>query len=632
MLGARLVHAAVVCFLQQARCSEASVTSTDELLCAGDFCVPRPAEMGVSVITPAAGPLDGGTQIVVGGQGFRDFGSLMRCRFGAEETTASLTTVPGEWLNPYNHTKIGCRAPAASSTLVQTVGFEISLNGQAYSTSGLEFNFYQNPTIAGVSPARVSAHAPQLLTLTRSTDLSSGPWTSPGVPAVGHRCRFEAVVLPRGKRQVTFKEETAATVVDATELRCHTPTADFVGPLSVSVALNGQQFGSGAALMLEDNWHAPAQSGVPPSGREGVAIALLGTDVYLFGGRDASIVEDGFLNDLFVLHTDTMRDYYPSASAHDLTWQKLSLITGGSEPTRRAFSSLSAWGTTLLLFGGLAHYSGDSYNTTFEFSASRQLWQQVTVSGGPISPRSAHTAVVCAASVGCATVDGRPRMFVFGGWGLEPCGQRRPCYRHRNDLHALDLNNMSWAAVPVNTEQPLPDARKAHTATIFNGSQMLVFGGSAWTSDPEAADNADGYTTKQVADVWMVDLSGKDGYTWRPVHTVGDAPSPREGHVASLLGGRYVLVHGGYAHGQGEYGFLDDTHVLDTGVWPMVWSKPSLTGRIPSARHGHAAVALDDELYVFGGASIKGHQSDVHLLQLSAGNNLYDVQQPTYDY
>eukprot|EP00966_Prymnesium_polylepis_P012830 294904-Prymnesium_polylepis.2 len=54
-----------------------------------------------------------------------------------------------------------------------------------------------------------------------------------------------------------------------------------------------------------------------------------------------------------------MGEFYPSPTALDLTWQQLSIIAGGDEPTYRAFASLCAWGTTLLLFGGLAHHSGD---------------------------------------------------------------------------------------------------------------------------------------------------------------------------------------------------------------------------------------------------------------------------------
>ena len=69
---------------------------------------------------------------------------------------------------------------------------------------------------------------------------------------------------------------------------------------------------------------------------------------------------------------------------------------------------------------------------------------------------------------------------------------------------------MTWQEVATNAEQPRPPARKGHTATIVNGSTMLVFGGSAWVADPDA-DNSYGYTTKHVSDLWSIDLSGRDG-------------------------------------------------------------------------------------------------------------------------
>ena len=100
--------------------------------------------------------------------------------------------------------------------------------------------------------------------------------------------------------------------------------------------------------------------------------------------------------------------------------------------------------------------------------------------------------------------------------------------RHKDALVALDLNTMSWQPIEVNGEQPVPPARKGHTATLVN-STMLVFGGSAWVPDPDA-DNSYGYTTQLVNDLWSIDLSGADEFTWQPVYAVGDRPSPREGH------------------------------------------------------------------------------------------------------
>ena len=333
-----------------------------------------------------------------------------------------------------------------------------------------------------------------------------------------------------------------------------------------------------------------------------------------------------------LLHMNTMKAVYPSDSAHDLTWQQLSRITGGVAPSPRSHHSLTAWGSSLLLFGGLASSLGDSYNTTYQFSTTLHVWQQVSVAGGPILPRSAHTAVACAGADGCVTADGRPRLFIFGGWGLEDCGQIRPCFRHKNDLHALDLNNLTWTALPVNSEQPLPYARKGHSATLMNGTQMLVFGGSAWVPDP-VADNSFGATTKHVNDLWRIDLAGSDGYTWHAVHTVGDAPLPREGHAAELVNGRYLVIHGGYAHAADGGGFNDGVHVLDTQLDPMVWSQPVLSGNIPTARQGHVSAVVGAEVFVFGGASAFGSQNDLAVLQLGVGNeNNYNIPDPSTEY
>ena len=46
-----------------------------------------------------------------------------------------------------------------------------------------------------------------------------------------------------------------------------------------------------------------------------------------------------------------------------------------------------------------------------------------------------------------------------------------------------------------------------------------------------------------------------------------------------------------------------------------MWSRPTLTGDVPSSRHGHAALALseDDELLSFGGMSRYGYKRAVQI-------------------
>ena len=75
-------------------------------------------------------------------------------------------------------------------------------------------------------------------------------------------------------------------------------------------------------------------------------------------------------------------------------------------------------------------------------------------------------------------------------------------------------------------------------------------------------------STHHVNDVWSIDLSGRDGFTWKSVHTVGERPSPREGHGACVLANRYLVIHGGYGH---HTGYHNESYVVDTPPylpWP----------------------------------------------------------------
>jgi hypothetical protein len=592
----------------------------DNMVCiTPDNCISKKPGLKIDALSPPAGPLSGETLVVLVGSGYRNFGSLMRCRFGSREAQARLHVEPGFVADPYNHTMISCTAPASPTPFEQDVAVEVSLNGEEYSASGRTFRYYRHPVLSSVSPERGSASKEQIVTLTRSTATNSGGWSPVGAAST-RRCRFEAIVQPTGKRQVQYKEEVNATVADATEIQCASPQVGFVAPVRIELSLNGQQYSSGGPLFTyEDNWHSPAQSGVPPGGRHGHAGAIVGSIAYYFGGEDGSFDAPGagYVDDFWALHLDAMHDFYPSDSARDLAWQKLSLSTGGDPPSPRSYATLTAWSTTLLLFGGSSSMWGDMHNSTYEFNTLRGVWAHVPVSGGPVTPRSGHTAVLCSLSTNCATSDGRPRLFVFGGWGFSPCEGNSQCLVHRDDLLALDLNSMSWALTEVNAEQPKPPARKGHSATLVNGTSMIIFGGSAWVADPEA-DNSYGYTTKQVNDLWRIDVSGADEFTWRPVYAIGDRPGPREGHSAALVAGRYLVIHGGYEH---NAGYRNDTYVLDTSVDPMVWTQPTLTGDRPCSRHGHSLLPLvDNELLSFGGASPWAFEHDVHVLQLGVGN------------
>ena len=82
------------------------------------------------------------------------------------------------------------------------------------------------------------------------------------------------------------------------------------------------------------------QSGVPPSAREGAAAVALGSDIYIFGGVDGNFDRTGFVDELHVLHTDTMSSYAASV---------------------RCCSSTAVWGDDLC--GGMIHWPLDTLHT-----------------------------------------------------------------------------------------------------------------------------------------------------------------------------------------------------------------------------------------------------------------------------
>ena len=69
--------------------------------------------------------------------------------------------------------------------------------------------------------------------------------------------------------------------------------------------------------------------------------------------------------------------------------------------------------------------------------------------------------------------------------------------------------------------------------------------------------------------------------------------------------------------GTGNQHDYNDTWSFD--IWTRKWTELQCTGSIPSPRASHAAVLVDDVMYVFGGFSVdEGYLDDLYALQLSS--------------
>lgn len=174
-----------------------------------------------------------------------------------------------------------------------------------------------------------------------------------------------------------------------------------------------------------------------------------------------------------------------------------------------------------------------------------------------------------------------------------------------------------------------PEARQYHTA-VWTGSEMIVWGGSAWTStygsgaryDPatdtwtEVSNSQAPSPRQQHSAVWtgteMIIWGGYDGGspylntggrynpvadTWVPTSTGSGCPSPRYWHPAVWTGTEMII-----------WGGTGVDYEVDTGgrYNPTTdsWIPTSKAGTAPEARFAHTAVWTGSEMIIWGGAAM----------------------------
>lgn len=97
----------------------------------------------------------------------------------------------------------------------------------------------------------------------------------------------------------------------------------------------------------------------------------------------------------------------------------------------------------------------------------------------------------------------------------------------------------------------------------------------------------------------------------------GEVPPARWGHAAVQFGGSTWVILGGV--GDASMDDLDDVAILDLGdgrTPAMAWRPVTVGGTIPAARHYHAAAAYGtDSAFITGGTSVSGEvYADTYML------------------
>lgn len=307
-------------------------------------------------------------------------------------------------------------------------------------------------------------------------------------------------------------------------------------------------------------WSKAPISGSSHSALRAHTTALIGSNVYIFGGCDAKTC----FNTVYVVDADAF-------------YWSVPLVVGDIPMPLRAMTC-TAVGKKLVVFGG-----GDGpayYNDVHVLDTVNFRWTKPKIVGERVpSKRRAHTA--------CLYKNG---IYVFGGGdGI----------RALNDVWRLDvsdMNKMSWKLISGpdrSTGGPndvRPKARGYHTANMV-GNKLIIYGGS---DGGECFD-----------DVWIYDV---ETHVWKAV----DVPTTfrRLSHTSTIVGS-YLFVLGG--HDGNEY--CNDVLLLN--LVTMTWDKRKVHGRAPPARGYHSTILHDSRLLVIGGFDGSEVFGDITVLELA---------------
>ena len=176
---------------------------------------------------------------------------------------------------------------------------------------------------------------------------------------------------------------------------------------------------------------------------------------------------------------------------------------------------------------------------------------------------------------------------------------------------------------PTTSLSPSPFPRRCHAllATGTETGDLFIFGGLV---DKTARNDLYRFSTRDLSATLL--------------HTRGETPSPRVGHVSALASG-VLIVWGGntnmFPKSKPTEKHDNDLHLLDIGVYlnfscasfngnltrPTVsqqWTCVPADGPCPVGRYGHAATVAEARLFVFGGQVDGEYLNDLWALDLNS--------------
>ena len=209
-------------------------------------------------------------------------------------------------------------------------------------------------------------------------------------------------------------------------------------------------------------------------------------------------------------------------------------------------------------------------------------WDQPSQSGSIPNRRSGHSFNIIGTNG-----------FLFGG--IDHKSPPGPT----NELYCLKMQNDAfvWKKIECGGDKPLP--RWRHSATIVDGTSILIFGG--FHSSTNRFNDIHVFDT--ISLTWSQPIDVQCDFTPRGNHipkknSLPFTPTPRGAHTANAVDGR-LYVFGGY--GGCGYSRRDFNDMYSLDLHSFEWQKTKCAGKIPEARSGHTSCVVDKQIYLFGG-------------------------------
>eukprot|EP01120_Amphizonella_sp_Union-15-10_P011274 TRINITY_DN4734_c0_g1_i7.p1 TRINITY_DN4734_c0_g1~~TRINITY_DN4734_c0_g1_i7.p1 ORF type:complete len:681 (+),score=100.46 TRINITY_DN4734_c0_g1_i7:53-2095(+) len=205
------------------------------------------------------------------------------------------------------------------------------------------------------------------------------------------------------------------------------------------------------------------------------------------------------------------------------------------------------------------------------------------IEGSKTEPRAGHSSI-----------QSKDKIIYFGGFSDT---------RYVNDCYLFDTERLRWDQINFTGAAPSP--RAGHRSCYIEPNKMLVYGG--WDEN------------QIFGDLWILDL---DNWTWKGIrYDTNPYPVPRSFHSLTLISREQnlFLLFGGRNDQHKRYfndlwllGF-ESERSCDIAVW-----KEIKLDNPPTARLGHAAIKLGDNLLITGGHCETGDLRNIDLLLIES--------------